>query len=110
MMIHKITPSADLNQLLKRLDTQLYKTTNKKSMKVPKVMRSTNKKTLLYNFWDYCNTHWFIPTLQFPLFFNVNQGQEKNNFVYCIRISHHYLKISSELTRSNLFKEIPFYN
>ena len=40
MIIHEITPSVDL--WLKHLDTQL-----KNSMKVPKVVKPTNKKTLL---------------------------------------------------------------
>ena len=52
MMIHKITLSVYDNQWLKRLDTQLNDPTNQKSMKDPKVVKSTNKKTLLENFWD----------------------------------------------------------
>ena len=47
MMIHKITPSVDYNQLLKRSDsdTQLYEAANQNSVKVPKVVKPTNKKT-----------------------------------------------------------------
>ena len=46
MMIHKITPSVDYNKWFKRLDTQSNKPTNQNSIKVPKVVRLTNKKTL----------------------------------------------------------------
>ena len=46
MWIHKITPSLDYNKWLKRLDTQLYAPTYQKIMKVPKVVKPTNKKTL----------------------------------------------------------------
>ena len=51
----QITPSVDLNQWLKRLYTQLYELTNQNSMRVPKIVKPTNKKTLLYNFWDKCD-------------------------------------------------------
>ena len=47
MLIHKITPSVDYNYWLKRLDTQLNKTTNQNSLEVPKVVMPKNKKTLL---------------------------------------------------------------
>ena len=46
MIIHKNTPSADHNRWLKRLDTQSDKPTNKNSIKVPKIVMLTNKKTL----------------------------------------------------------------
>ena len=46
-MIHKITPSVDYNQWLRRLDTQPNEATNQNSFKVPKVDKTTNKKTLL---------------------------------------------------------------
>ena len=46
-MIYKITPFVDYNKWLKRLDTQPNKGTNKNSVKVPKVVDTTNKKTLL---------------------------------------------------------------
>ena len=52
MMLHKMTPFVDLKQWLKRLDTQLYESTNQNSMKVPKIDKSTNKKSLLCNFDD----------------------------------------------------------
>ena len=42
----KITPSVDCNLWLKRLYTQLNKATNKNSIKVPKVVKPTHKKTL----------------------------------------------------------------
>ena len=54
MMIHKITTSVDYNKWLKRLDTQLNQPTNQNSIKVPKVVKQTNKKTLLYDFGDSC--------------------------------------------------------
>ncbi len=47
MMIHKITPSVENNYGLKRLDTQLNEPTNQNSIKVPKVVKPTNKKILL---------------------------------------------------------------
>ncbi len=50
LMIHKIVPSGDYNYLLKRLDNQLNKPSN--SIKSPKVVERTNKKTLLQNFGD----------------------------------------------------------
>ena len=42
-----ITPSVDYNQSLKRLDTQFKKPTNQNLIKVPEVVKPTNKKTLL---------------------------------------------------------------
>ena len=47
MMIHKIPSSVDYNYSLKRLDTQLNESTNQNSLKVPKVVKQTNKKTFL---------------------------------------------------------------
>ena len=44
MMIHKIIPTVDYNLWLKRLDIQLNEPTNQNSLKVPKVVKSTNKK------------------------------------------------------------------
>ena len=44
MMIHKITPSVDYNQWLKRLYTQLIEPTDKISI-VLKVVKPMNKKT-----------------------------------------------------------------
>ena len=55
MMIHKITPSEDCNQWLKKLDTQLNEQTNRISTKISKVVKPMNKKTLLLNFGDYSN-------------------------------------------------------
>ena len=46
MMIHRITPSVDYNKWLKRMDTQLNEPTNKNSIKVPKVVKPINEKTL----------------------------------------------------------------
>ena len=47
MMIHKITSYVDYNYWLKPLDTQLNESTNYNSIKVPKVVKPTIKKTLL---------------------------------------------------------------
>ena len=59
MMIHKITlHSVDFNQWLKRLDTQLNRSTNKNSLKVPKVPKPTNGKYLFE-----CT----VPVYRFPL-------------------------------------------
>ena len=44
MMIHKITPSGDYNYWLKRFDIELDKSTNQNTLKVPKIVISTNKK------------------------------------------------------------------
>ena len=41
------TPNVDYIQWLKHLDTQLNEPINKKSIKVPKVVMPTNKKTEL---------------------------------------------------------------
>ena len=45
MITYKITPSVDYNFWLKRLDAQLNEPTNQKLIKVPKVVKPTNKKT-----------------------------------------------------------------
>ena len=42
-----ISHSVDYNYWFKRLNTQLNKSTNQYSIKVPKVVKLTNKKTLL---------------------------------------------------------------
>ena len=52
MMILKITPPVDYNKCLKRLDTQQNEPTNQNSLKVPKVVKPNNKKTLFKNFGD----------------------------------------------------------
>ena len=43
MMIHKINPCVDYNYLLKRLNTELNEPTNQNSIKIPKVVETTNK-------------------------------------------------------------------
>ena len=43
-IMHKITPSLDYKQWLKCLDTQLNKPTNQNSIKVPRVVKSIDKK------------------------------------------------------------------
>ena len=48
MYIPKITPSVDYNEWLNRLNTLPNKLTNPNSVKVPKVVKLMNKKTLLY--------------------------------------------------------------
>ena len=45
MMINKITSSANYNYWLKHLDTKFIEPTNKNSIKVPKLVKPTNKKT-----------------------------------------------------------------
>ena len=47
MMIDKITPFVDNNWGLKRFNTQINDPSNQNSLKVPKVIKTTNKKTLL---------------------------------------------------------------
>ena len=47
MMIHKFTPYVDYKQSLNRLDSQFNKLTNQNSIKVPKVVKPRNNKTLL---------------------------------------------------------------
>ena len=47
MMIHKIIPSEGCNYWWKRLDTQLNVPTNQISIKVPKFVEPTNKKTFV---------------------------------------------------------------
>ena len=47
-----IIPSVDLNYWLKRLDTQLNKPTNQNSIKVFKIVKPMNTKTLFQNFGD----------------------------------------------------------
>ena len=42
-----MTPSVNYNQWLKRLDNQFNEPINQNAIKVPKVVKPTNKKTLL---------------------------------------------------------------
>ena len=44
--------SVDYNKWLKHLYTELNKPTNENVMKVPKIFKQTNKKTLLLDFED----------------------------------------------------------
>ena len=46
-MIQKTAPSVDYNNLFENLNTQLKKETNQNSIKVPKFVKPTNKKTVL---------------------------------------------------------------
>ena len=43
------------------LDTQLNEPTNQNAMLVLKVVKTTNKKTLIYNFGDFCNKQPIVP-------------------------------------------------
>ena len=43
-MINKITYFVNINWWLKRLDTQINEPTNQNSIKVPKIVKPTNKK------------------------------------------------------------------
>ena len=64
MLIHKITPSLEYNHWFKRLDTQLNELTNQNSIKVPKVIKPTNKKTLLNFYFFKCYT--FLTSIKWP--------------------------------------------
>ena len=44
MMIHQITPFVDYNYWLKRLETQLMKSTNQNPMEVPKLLSQQIRK------------------------------------------------------------------
>ena len=46
-MIHKNTPSVDYNKWLKHKDTQLNEPTNQNPIKVLKIVKPTNKKTVV---------------------------------------------------------------
>ena len=46
MMMHKIIPSVDYNQGMKRLDTKHNEPTNQSLIKAPQIVKPTNKKTL----------------------------------------------------------------
>ena len=48
MMIHKITSSVDYNWWLKHLDIQLNEPTNQISIIIPKVVKQTNNKKILF--------------------------------------------------------------
>ena len=51
MMIHKIIPSRDYNQWLKRLDTQLYEPTNQNSfLKSPQSCQANEKENVIIKF------------------------------------------------------------
>ncbi len=49
MVMHKMSPSVDYNQWLKRLDTNINEPTNHNVTKVIKVIKQT---MLLINIWD----------------------------------------------------------
>ena len=51
MIIHKITPIVYYIWWLKRKHTQLNEPTNQNSIKVPKVVKPSNKKRLNKTFW-----------------------------------------------------------
>ena len=49
---NKITPSIQLQLMVEHLDTQINEPANQTSINVPKVVKLTNKKRLLYDFRD----------------------------------------------------------
>ena len=51
-MIHKTISSVNYNNWWKRFNTKLKEPTNKNLIKVSKVVKPTNKETLLLNFDD----------------------------------------------------------
>ena len=61
--INQISPPVDYNKWLKRLDTQLNEPTYQNFIKVPNVVKPTNKKTLLLDFGDKCNKQHNVPSL-----------------------------------------------
>ncbi len=54
-------PSVVYNKWLNRLDNQLNEPTNQNSIKVPTVVKPTNKKMILQNFGDQCNKQPNVP-------------------------------------------------
>ena len=70
MMILRITLSVYYNLWLKRLDTHLNEPTNKNSIKVPKVVKPTNKKSSLEDFGDLFNKQPNVPSL--PEYYSTN--------------------------------------
>ena len=60
----------DFNQWLKHLDNRQNEPTNQISIKVPKVVKQTNKKMLLQVFGDKCNKLPNVPSL--PGFLTIN--------------------------------------
>ena len=83
--------SVDYNQWLKRLETELNETTNQNSIKLPKVVEPTNKKTLLYNFGDQCNKQPNIPSLSAYTKTNGNVPSIKGR---CIKSDREGLKLA----------------
>ena len=57
----------DYNQWLKRLETQLNKPTNQNSLKVLKVVKTKNKKTLIKNFGVQYNNYPIALSPSFPM-------------------------------------------
>ena len=47
---NKITPSIQLQLMVEHLDTQINEPANQTSINVPKVVKLTNKKRILYDF------------------------------------------------------------
>ena len=62
MMIYKITTSVDYNYWLKHLEILLNEPTNQNSVKVPKVVKPTNNKTII-KLENWCNKQPIIPFL-----------------------------------------------
>ena len=74
MIIYKITLSVDYNYWLKRLNTQLIEPTNHNSIKAPKVVEPSNRKTLSLSFGDFFNKHPIVPSLPGNLE-NIKKGE-----------------------------------
>ena len=64
-MIHIITPSADYNKWLKRLNTQLNDPTNQNSLKYPKLLSQRIKKRFYQTLWT------SVINNPFPLFLSL---------------------------------------
>ena len=101
VMILKITPSLDFNQWLKCLDTHLNEPSNKNSMKVPEVIKPTNKKTILQNLGDQCKqtnvpslTGHILSSTGFPGFLHEKDGAKWSFLGYFIPYPKHTHSLS----------------
>ena len=69
---HKVTQNYPFYRLKLMVETfghSTKKPTNQNLLKVPKVDKPTNKKTLLCNFGDECNKQPIVPSLSFILIY-----------------------------------------
>ena len=87
MMIHKITPSADLKKWLKRLNTQLIEPPNQNSIKSPKLLSQRIRKCY-YNALgtSVTNSPMFPPSLKSVLPRDLKQQNRKmkDKFMYIL--------------------------